>query len=296
MDLALENFLRIQDNPKYADRIPFYLTNIYFSRKEYDRALSEGTALLKEDLTPEQARSIGLIVGRSYFNTGRYQEALPYLTRYQPSPATVQDNYQIGFSYYKCGDYAQAIPYLSRLVGEDSPLGQNASYTLGQAYLGVGKKAEALGAFRSASRMDYDPALQQDAWYNYAVLSYEAGNPYQGVSQVLAEYLERYPESPARQQIFEYLLDSFISSKEYAEAIRTIETMGLDSPRATQALATACFYLAGQKLNEGDYDSALKYYEKLPARRPTKRCVPGRTSGWPRPACAWEWMNAPRKP
>lgn len=80
--------------------------------------------MLKEDLSPEQARSIGLIVGRSYFNTGRYREALPYLTRYQPSPATVQDNYQIGFSYYKCGDYAQAIPYLSRLVGEDSPLGQ----------------------------------------------------------------------------------------------------------------------------------------------------------------------------
>lgn len=284
MDLALENFLRIQDNPKYADRIPFYLTNIYFSRKEYDRALSEGTALLKEDLSPEQARSIGLIVGRSYFNTGRYREALPYLTRYQPSPATVQDNYQIGFSYYKCGDYAQAIPYLSRLVGEDSPLGQNASYTLGQAYLGVGKKAEALGAFRSASRMDYDPVLQQDAWYNYAVLSYEAGNPYQGVSQVLAEYLERYPESPARQQIFEYLLDSFISAKEYAEAIRTIETMGLDSPRATQALATACFYLAGQKLNEGDYDSALKYYEKA-SRSATDETLRARADFWLAETC-----------
>lgn len=263
MALALENFLKVKDDPKYAGKIPFYLTNIYFKQKKYDQAIGEGLEVLKKTPDAPDAPAIGKIVGQSYFNAGRFKEALPYLTKYLGDRTpTAEENYQIGYAYYKCGEYPQAVEYLSRLVGQDSQLAQSAYFALGQSYLGMGKKAEALGAFRSASRMDHNAELKQDAWYNYAVLSYEAGNPYEPASKVLSEYLSLYPESPNKDQVFDYLLDSFISSKDYQEAINTIESMGLDSPRATEALAKASFYLAAQKLNAEDYDAALKYYRK----------------------------------
>ena len=41
--------------------------------------------------------------------------------------------------------------------------------------------------------MDFDLKIQEDAWLNYAKISYEIGNPYQSVPQVLAAYLETYP-------------------------------------------------------------------------------------------------------
>ena len=263
MDLALENFLRVKNSAQYADKIPFYLTNIYFKQRKYEQAIAEGLAVLEKSADGTEADAIRRIVGQSYFNTGQYAQALPYLIRYAGAHTpTDEENYQIGFAYYKTGDFTQAAHYLGLLAGRESELGQQAYFTLGQAYLATGKKAEALGAFRSAARMDFDPAVKHDAWYNYASLSYEAGNPYQSVSGALSEYLRLYPESPARDRIYDYLLDSFISGKDYQEAINTIEAMGLDSPRAVEALSRAAFYLAGQKLNAGEYDTAIKYYAK----------------------------------
>lgn len=280
--LALESFLKVKDHPKYADKAPFYLANIYFARKDYAQAIAQGLPLLEK--APQDNAEIGRIVARSYFNLGDYRAALPYLVRYAPTPPQAQDDYQTGFAYYRSGDYAQAVQYLGRLLGDDTAVGQNACFTLGEAYLKIGKNTEALGAFRSAARMDYDPVLQQDAWYNYAVLSYREGNPYEPASKVLAEYLERYPESPLREQISQYLLDSFISCGDYRQALGTIESMGLDSPAAREASATAGFYLAGQLLNDGQYDSALKYYERT-ARTASDASLRARADFWAAETC-----------
>ena len=44
-----------------------------------------------------------------------------------------------------------------------------------------------LNAFRNAAYMDYDLKIQEDAWYNYAKISYDVGNPYETVPQVLSK-------------------------------------------------------------------------------------------------------------
>jgi TolA-binding protein len=50
---------------------------------------------------------------------------------------------------------------------------QNAYYHLGESYLNLDKKQEALNAFKNASEMNFDLAIQEDASLNYAKLSYE---------------------------------------------------------------------------------------------------------------------------
>ena len=85
------------------------------------------------------------------------------------------------------------------------------------------KKQEALNAFRNASQMDYDIKIQEDAWLNYAKISYEIGNPYQSVPQVLTAYLEKYPETSYTAEIETLLIDSYITSKNYLEALKLLE-------------------------------------------------------------------------
>ena len=67
---------------------------------------------------------------------------------------------------------------------------QNAYYHLGECYLNLEKKTEALNAFKTASEMDFDRKIKEDAALNYAKLSYEAGNPFKSVAEVLQEYLK----------------------------------------------------------------------------------------------------------
>ena len=51
---------------------------------------------------------------------------------------------------------------------------------------------------------------------NYAKLSYDVGNPYKSVPDVLQEYLDLYPQSAAKDEIEELQISAYVTSKDYA--------------------------------------------------------------------------------
>src|SRR5690606_16984168 len=159
------------------------------------------------------------IVGESYFNLGRYEEAIPYLKEYKGDRGkwNTTDYYQLGYADYKQGNFEAAIRELAKIIGGKTSVAQTAHDHLAQSYLNMDQKQQALNAFKNASEMDFDPQLKADAALNYAKLSYEIGNSYQSVPQVLMTYLQTYPDSPAKAEIEELLIDSFITSKNYEE-------------------------------------------------------------------------------
>ena len=102
-----------------------------------------------------------------------------------------------------------------------SKLGENILENYEGNYLN--KKQEALNAFRNASQMTFDLKIQEDAWLNYAKISYEIGNPYQSASQVLSDYVAKYPNSTHKEELETLLIDSYITSKNYVEALKLLE-------------------------------------------------------------------------
>ncbi|MDD4819413.1 MAG: tetratricopeptide repeat protein [Flavobacteriales bacterium] len=264
MGIAQQSFEKIQDSPKYAEKAGIYLTNIYFARKDYPKTISSAEKVLKNTKnTNEDIVGVKKTLARAYFNSENYTKAIPlFKESFASTVPTAEEEYLLGYAYYRCGQNAQAESSLSSLTEKNDIYAQKSLFILGDIYLKSGKKNLAFDAFKKASAMDFDPSVKQNAWYNYALLSYEIGNPYTSVSSVIREYLSLYPESPYATQMYDYLIDSFISAKEYEEAISCIESMRLDSPKAKQAHQMACFYLAGQKLTDRDYDAALKYYTK----------------------------------
>ena len=71
--------------------------------------------------------------------------------------------------------------------------------------------------------MNFNLNIKEDAWLNYAKLSYDIGNPYQSTPEVLTLFLELYPKSAFKIEIESLLIDSYISSNNFKEALELLE-------------------------------------------------------------------------
>ena len=258
---ANEYFEQVSDDEKYKEKLSYYQADLNFKLGNFEKAI----ALAKEQLPKSDANEISelnKIIGESYFNLEKYGEAIPYLKEYKGKRGKWNntDYYQLGYAYYKQGNYESAISEFNKIIDGNDGVAQNAYYHLGESYIELSKKQEALNAFRNASQMNFDLKIQEDAWYNYAKLSYEIGNPYQSVPQVLSDYLDKYTDTPYKSEIQDLLIDSYITSRNYEEALDLIENKGGFQNKAAYQKVT--FYRGLELYNEGNYQEALEMFNK----------------------------------
>ncbi|HNQ26438.1 MAG TPA: tetratricopeptide repeat protein [Aquaticitalea sp.] len=258
---ANEYFDQVRNSEKYAEKLSYYQADLNFKLGNFEKAI----AMAKEQLpksTPAEQSELNKIIGESLFNLQKYDEAIPYLNKYKGKAGKWNntDYYQLGYAHYKQNDFEAAIAEFNKIVGGNNSVAQNAYYHLGESYINLDKKQEALNAFRNASQMDFDLKIQEDAWLNYAKISYEIGNPYQSVPQVLTGYLTKYPKTAYREEIETLLIDSYITSKNYGEALKLLEgKTGFENKVAYQKVT---FYRGIEIFVEGNYPESKKMFVK----------------------------------
>ena len=258
---ANEYFEQVSDDEKYKEKLSYYQADLNFKLGNFEKAI----ALAKEQMpksNPSEKSELSKIIGESLFNLKKYDEAIPYLKDYKGKGGKWNntDYYQLGYAYYKQNDFEKAVSEFNKIISGNNSVAQNAYYHLGESYINLDKKQEALNAFRNASQMDFDLKIQEDAWLNYAKISYEIGNPYQSVPQVLTSYLDKYPKTAYKDEIESLLIDSYITSKNYKEALKLLE--GKNSFESKVAYQKVAFYRGIEIYNEGDYPEARKLFEK----------------------------------
>lgn len=260
-DKATEYFEQVSDNEKYQEKLSYYQADLNFKLGNFEKAIALAKAHIPKS-NEEEVSELSKIIGESHFNLQQYAEAIPFLTAYQGRNGKWNntDYYQLGYAYYKQNDFEKAISEFNKIIDGNNSVAQNAYYHLGESYINLNKKQEALNAFRNASQMDYDLKIQEDAWLNYAKISYEIGNPYQSVPQVLAGYLNKYPETSYKEEIETLLIDSYITSKNYKEALKLLE--GKKSFENKVAYQKVAFYRGIELYNESQYAEAKAYFEK----------------------------------
>ncbi len=222
--LAESTLKEIADNDSYKAEISYYLLDISFKAGSFERCISVGKELLKTAKRKE-ASEISKIIGESYFNLNKYEEAIPYLKGYKGKNGKWNntDYYQLGYAYFKQNDFENAISYFNKIIDQENAVAQNAYYHLAECYLNIEKKNEALNAFKTASEMSYNSSIKEDAALNYAKLSYEEGNPFENVSDVLQNYLKTYPNSTSYKEINELIVSSFIHENDYQGALEYLK-------------------------------------------------------------------------
>lgn len=263
---AQDLFGEVGERDKYAEKLGYYQSDMNFKAGAFEKAIEEGLSQLDKS-TPEEQSELNKIIGESYFNLKQYDEALPYLLAYKGKDGkwSNTDFYQLGYVYYQQKDYQKAINEFNKIIGGTDAVAQNAYYHLGESYLILEQKPQALNAFKNASEMLFNPQISEDAYLNYAKLSYEIGNPYQSVPEVLTNFLSAYPNSTGKSEINDLLIDSYISSKNYEEALRLLEENKTPSHRAAYQKVT--FYRGLELYGEGKYTAALGMLQKSIAER-----------------------------
>ncbi|WP_394674147.1 tetratricopeptide repeat protein [uncultured Chryseobacterium sp.] len=261
-DQAFRYFDSIKDQPKYSKLVRPYYVQMYYNDKDYDKAIEEGNALLNEDISESYKAEVHKIIGESYFMKNQYAEAYPHLKDYlsvQQNPSE-NDLYEMGFVAAQLKKYDEAVSYYNQLINSNSALAQNAYYQLGNAYLAVDKKQEALSAFRSSYQMDYDAKVKRLAHEQYAKLSYDIGNPFESASTVIQNYITQNPNAANLAEMRSMLVKSYLYSGNYKETLNAIDRLQ-NSSRDIDKIDQEVSYLLGtEEFNKGNYDEAEKYF------------------------------------
>jgi len=244
----------------YKNQIPYYVTQIYASQKQYDRVIEYAAPLIDGGSNLKNEPELNQLLGQAYFEQGDYVKALPYLEFYEGNSRKLreEDFYQLGLVQYQNGKFPEAIESFKQLDKSNSALGQSAMYYLADAYLKGGDLASARNAFQIVSKSDFDPDLQEDALFQYAKLSVELHFDRDAVNT-----LQRFlPSSKYYAKSQELLSETLVNTKDYKGAIRIIEKLNDQSPRIKEAYQKVTYYQGIQDYVAKDHGSALEYFNK----------------------------------
>jgi len=249
----------IADIDSYKAEISYYLLDISFKSGKFERCIKVGEELLKEK-NRNDFSDISKIVGESHFNLGNYAAAIPYLKNYKGTKGKWNntDFYQLGYAFYKQNDFENAITYFNKIIDQKNEVSQNAYYHLAECYFNTKKKNEALNAFKTASEMNFDQKIKEDAALNYAKLSYEEGNPFENVADVLQNYLKNYPNSTSYKEINQLVVYSFIHQQDFEGALNYLKKKKTDDN--TALTLEVSLYRGIQLFTDKKYAEAVPYF------------------------------------
>ncbi|MFI3289624.1 MAG: tetratricopeptide repeat protein [Rikenellaceae bacterium] len=261
---AKAGFESLLSNEAYEPVVPFYLVQLEFLMKNYDRAIEYGKQLLESSLDQKQM-AIVRTLAESYFRLEEYEKALSLIDRYVSVGGEIgrEESYIEGFSLHQLGRYQEAIEPLRAVCGADDEMTQNASFHLANCYIRIGDKKEALKAFSLAANSGFNEDITEEALFNYAKLQYELGGElFNKTINVLTRYINTY-DNPERLAVAQTLLvAAYYNTRDYStayDAIAQIKNPDSEILAAKQKIA----YLRGlEKFIEGDYKQAREYLDE----------------------------------
>lgn len=260
-DKALSSFDKIKESSIYQKIIPYYISQIYFHRKQYQETVNYLKPLV-DDNGQKYHYELNQLMGQAYFEMGKYKDALPYLEEYAGNNRSLrkEEAYQLGYCYYKNGNYDKAIERLQRLDNMEDTIGQSALFILGDCYLKTDNKTNARAAFMKASKLNWDSTIVESASFQYGKLCYESNLDNEAIRS-LQDFVKTYSKSSNVPEARELLTDLFLNSNDYKQALEVIESIQDKSPKVKQAYQAVAYSRGIQVYNEGNYQEALRLFD-----------------------------------
>ncbi|HZH85955.1 MAG TPA: tetratricopeptide repeat protein [Brumimicrobium sp.] len=258
---ALDGFLVLREDPVFKEEVPYYITQIYYLLGDYEKvtefapeynADGEGIA--------GNSAEMNLLIGDAYYKVEKYDEAVAYLENYNKRKQTTREqDYALAYAYFKSQQYEDAIKMFDRVSRTEDKLGQVSFYHIAQAYMYKEELNYARTAFKSASDLAFDPEVQEDALYNYAVLSYRLDyNPYNEAILAFELFLTEYPNSNRKEDVYSYLVNVYSSTKNYAEALKSLERIPSLNIKLKTAYQVVSYNMGIEKYERGDYRGSVQ--------------------------------------
>ena len=262
---ALVEFTRLKDLPDYKERSLYYITQIYFIQNKYEKVISEGKELLASYPDSENNSEVYRIMGNAYYHLGNEDQAINMLSKYVSSTDSPLrgDLYILGVCYYNKGNYSSAVNALGRTVRENDALSQNAYLYLRQSYLKLKDKNNARMAFEAAATSSFDKQVKEAAMYNYALLIHETAFTGFGESVTIFEdFLNDFPNSKYADKVNDYLVEVYLTTKNYQAALNSIDKIKHPSTKILEAKQDILFQLGTQAFTNMELDKAVDLFSR----------------------------------
>ncbi len=269
---ALNGFKQISDSEMFKNIVPYYVAQIYHKQEKYEALIAYAPQYF-ETISKKRRAEYAKLIGDAYYFEKRYKEAIPYLKEFKKGAKSTRiSNYQLAYSYYQIKDYQNAVNNYKKVSSRRDSLSQIAMYQLGDCFLQFDNRLEARIAFKAASKLHFDPEIQESAMFNYAKLAYQIDGPYSESTEAFLEYIDKYPKSEQLDEAYEFLIKGYMTTKKYDEALASIEKIKRKDNRIKQAYQNIAFNRGIELFQNNQYDEAIarfKQVEKYPFDKKT---------------------------
>lgn len=261
---AIQDFKEAEKSPSYSKRVPYMLSALYYRQGDFKALEEYATPLLDPRLALEKKEEIYLLLAEAAYENKNYVDAASHYNAYTKGRIgnlSRDQKYKAGVTQYETGNFQAASDYFKEVALENDKLGQVSSYYLGHAYLKLQNPQFASNSFSAAYKSDHDPAIKEEALFNYAKVNLERGS-FQDAVVALDTYLGSYPQGPHVQEVENLLSEALINTNNYLRAIEHIEKINNKSERIKVAYQKVSFYQGITYYKDGKYTPALSYFDK----------------------------------
>jgi TolA-binding protein len=265
---ALLGFKKLTKDELFAPVVPYYITQIFFLQKKFDELLEFAPAVL-DSASPARAAEISRFIGEAYFQTQRFEQAIPFLLKSRESVTTPtpEEDYQLAYAFYQTGQWEPAAPLFEKASFGNDSLAQNAYYHLGDCFIRLNDKSRAQMAFSAASRLKADRKVREEALFQFAKLSFDLSySPFNQTIVAFNEFVTQFPLSDHIQEAFTYLVKVYMVTRNYGEALSFIEKIDLstvpDSLAILKAYQRVLFFRGVEFFNELRLDEAISLFSR----------------------------------
>ena len=260
-DTALQRFRAIQDNEKFSRIVPVYITQLYLLKQQYDSTLAYGQQVVEAN-EAGKLNTIKGYLGEAAYHQQAYDTVIRYLkARQQADSLSYSQQYKLAFSYLKESQYEPASAAFQVLPVQEDSLGQQVAYHLAEAYVQLKANAKARNLFEFASSLSFDTAIQEQAAFRYAKLSYDEG--YQKTAKArLQAFIQKYPESAYIDEAQNLLGDLLLNTKNYQQALSIIEQVPDMNTKMQKAYQQIAYQRGLELYQDNDYANARELFIK----------------------------------
>ena len=263
-ETAYLGFKKLEEDEVFAPIVPFYMAQILYLQEKYDELIAYAPPLLKSSNT-KRTPEIAKILGEAYYRQGKYQESISYLEQFQEKSgrSSRMDRYQLGYAYYMTKNYPDAVKNFETVVNSDDSLTQLANYHTGDCYLKMGNKPFARNSFKLAAKPDFYRDIKEDALFNYAKLAYDLSyNPYNEAIVALEDYLKKFPDSPRHNEVYDFLTEIYVSTRNYDAALASMDKINPKSSKLQLTYQKVAYYRGIEHFQNSDYPSSIELLDK----------------------------------
>ena len=264
-DGALPLFLSIEDNPSYDNVVPYYVTQIYFAKGEYDEVYTRAQELLKRFPQSDNNAELHRMLGELSYKQQKYDQAIKHLTTYaKEKKQQLQRNnmYMLGLSYYQQKDFSNAVKYLTKVTTASDLMTENAYLHIGNAYLSLNQTEQAKLAFSNAVRTNFDPAVHEEAMFNYALSSYKAKDTFGESVNAFVNFITQYPKSKHIAEAYNLFGDVLLKTNNHAEAYEALSKVNSNDRRLTAPKHYLLYRMGVLSYNAKNWKEAINYFQQ----------------------------------